>query len=508
MRFPSSLRSRLVLASLAVATIALVGADASIYGALRASLYRQLDTMLDATNQRVTQRLGANPGGDRPNPAPLGSPPGQAGRGTLSPLCTYALESAPGTFVEVRRANGTVVSDENCPAFLFGGTRYSPRISASFLAGAMNSQQASYASASSVSAGGPIFRIRASSLPGGGAIVVGVVQTGTDHSLDELVSIEAAVTAMALLVSVLASWWLVRVGLTPLRDLEETAGAISRGELHQRVTNTNSRSEIGRVGAAFNLMVERISAAFAQRDATEEALRASQANLRRFVADASHELRTPIAAMSAYAQLFDAGAVSQKEDIDRIARGINVESRRMGRLVEDLLILARLDEHRPLANERVELIGVASEAIARARALAPERQITLIASDPVEVLGDEEALCQVADNLLANVRAHTSEGVSATIRVRRVDGRAVIEVEDEGDGLSDEALTHVFERFYRADPSRARSTGGSGLGLSIVLSIVEAHRGTVTVANSEASGARFTVILDAIEAPADVNSDE
>src|SRR6266852_899932 len=204
--------------------------------------------------------------------------------------------------------------------------------------------------------------------------------------------------------------------------------------------------------------------------------------MRRFVADASHELRTPLTAVRAYAELFTRGAEERPQDLARSMSGISRESERMSVLVEDLLLLARLDEGRPLELEPVELDEVVGEAVETARAVDPERQLD-VELEPARVLGDRDRLRQVVDNLLSNVRAHTPPGAPASVSLRRVDGTAELAVADTGPGMDDDELGRVFERFFRADPSRARASGGVGLGLAIVAAIVEAHGGRVEAEN-------------------------
>jgi two-component system OmpR family sensor kinase len=279
------------------------------------------------------------------------------------------------------------------------------------------------------------------------------------------------------------------VGLQPLAEVEETAEAIAEGDLDRRVAVDNESTEVGRLGTSFNTMLERIQEAFAERDATE-------ARLRRFVADASHELRTPVAAVSAYAELFDRGASTRPDDLERVMTGIRAETARMGELVQDLLLLARLDEGRPLERAPVEIVALAAEAVDAAMTVGPAWPVRLDAAGPVEITGERARLRQVFDNLLGNIRTHTPAGTAAVVTIA-VDGPdAVITVADQGPGLSEEQRARVFERFYRAEASRSRvSGGGSGLGLAIVAAIVDALGGSVTVAAPPEGGASFTVRL-------------
>jgi two-component system OmpR family sensor kinase len=224
-------------------------------------------------------------------------------------------------------------------------------------------------------------------------------------------------------------------------------------------------------------------------------LRASEARMRQFVADASHELRTPVAATAAYAELFDHGARDHPSDLERSMTGIRNETARMGELVDDLLLLARLDEHRPLARETADLTEIVLTAVDAARAVEPERQIHLRISGVVSVEGDPARLRQVVDNLLANVRTHTPAEAACDIGLS-VDGDdAVLTVADGGPGVTDAQLLRLGDRFYRVDEARTRAGGGSGLGLSIARAIVEAHGGTLTAGQNRPSGLVMTVRL-------------
>ncbi len=326
------------------------------------------------------------------------------------------------------------------------------------------------------------YRVRLQPIEGlSQLLVVALPLNETKATLHRLLIVELAVAASILLAVLVLGLWLVRVGLRPLGRIEHTAAAIAGGDLSQRVANDDPRTEVGRLGSALNTMLGQIEEAFDERTASEN-------RLRRFVADASHELRTPLAAVRAYAELFDRGARERPADLERSMAGIQRESRRMGLLVDDLLLLARLDQGRPLERKPVELEDVARDAVEAARTLDPGREIELDASAPVEVQGDRERLRQILDNLLANVRAHTPAGSPATVSVMNGGSSAMIEVADSGPGLSDEQLSHAFERFYRGDSSRSRDAGGAGLGLAIISAIAESHGGTATVLNQGRDG--------------------
>ena len=300
------------------------------------------------------------------------------------------------------------------------------------------------------------------------------------------------VTALVLAGIAALGLWVVRLGLKPFEAIGATASEIAAGDLTKRVEREDEHTEVGRLGLALNGMLGQIESAATAREASLRALEASERKLRRFVADASHELRTPLAAVRAYAELFTRGAADRPDDLRRSMSGISRESERMSVLVDDLLLLARLDEGRPLALEPVRLDEVVAEAVETAHAVDPERPIDVVAA-PVTVLGDQDRLRQVMDNLLANVRAHTPSAAPVRIRVGSADGMAVVEVADSGPGLEPEQRDHVFERFYRADQSRSRASGGAGLGLSIVAAVTEAHGGRASVESVRDEGSTFRI---------------
>lgn len=400
-------------------------------------------------------------------------------------------------FVQLRSADGAVVARTTCSAWV-DNRSYAPRLPSRLPAvGGTGAGAATYFDAPATRAGGPDFRVRVGRLPGGRLLVLAVPLTPTDDTLHQLLLIELAVTAGALLVALAGGWWLVRLGLRPLGEVERTAEAIAGGNLQERVAAEDPRTEVGRLGHSLNRMLERIESAFGARLASEANLRASERRLRQFVADASHELRTPIAAVAAYAELFERGASVRPEDLTRVMAGIRHETGRMERLVDDLLLLARLDEGQAVAREPVELVSLCAEAVTTAQAVGPEWPVELSATRPVEVLGDALRLRQVVDNLLSNVRAHTPPGTPVAVSVDRDGEEAVVTVRDHGPGMDPEDAARAFERFYRADRSRSRAHGGAGLGLSIVAALVSAHGGTVTAEASPGEGTAVTVRLPA-----------
>jgi two-component system OmpR family sensor kinase len=456
-----SLRARLLLVLAGLTAVGLLVADVATYTALRSQLFQRVDATLDANADAVGKTLGRGPGLD-----------GLVRLGVL----------APGTYVEIRRSGATVLHGSITHP---GESAPTPRIPKDFAPAGDDPRRATVSAVN----GGARFRLIAQSAPfPNTTLVIGAPLHETDTTLDQLKWIEVLVTAGVIAAALLLGLWLIRASLRPLRRIEETAAAIGAGDLSRRVEHEGGTTEIGRLGGALNAMLGQIEDAFAERSASE-------ARLRRFISDASHELRTPIAAVSAYAELFDRGARDRPDDLARSMTGIQRETRRMGLLVGDLLLLARLDQGRPLEAGPVDLTALAGEAVDAAHAMEPERPIALEAPAVVTVDGDRERLRQVIDNLLANVRAHTPDGASAVVRVRRDGEGALLEVADAGPGMDAEQAAHVFERFYRGDPSRSRDHGGAGLGLAIVAAIVEAHGGTVTVASAPGAGTTFTVAL-------------
>jgi two-component system OmpR family sensor kinase len=321
----------------------------------------------------------------------------------------------------------------------------------------------------------------------GGSVVIAVPLDDVDSTLSRLLRAELIVSAAVLAALAALAWWVLTVGLRPLDRIAGTADAITGGDLSRRVPTASPRTEIGRVAVALNTMLVQIEAALAQS-------RASERRLRQFVADASHELRTPLTSIRGYAELFRRGAAERPADAATAMRRIEDQSVRMTRLVDDLLQLAHLDEERPLQVCEVDLTRLASSAVREARETG-RLTITSTLEPGVVVYGDESRLRQVIDNLLTNIRIHTPEGTRAHVTIRADDRQAVLEVRDNGPGIPAAHAAHVFERFYRADPSRSREAGGSGLGLAIVASTIQAHGGFVHLETGTDGGAVFRAYL-------------
>jgi two-component system OmpR family sensor kinase len=334
--------------------------------------------------------------------------------------------------------------------------------------------------------------------PGGELTTVAIDLSDVQSTVRALTYAQVGIGLAVLLVLGVAGFAVVHRSLQPLVEVEQTAAAIAAGQLDRRVPERDPRTEVGRLSLALNGMLTQIQGAMAASEASAEQARSSEDRMRRFITDASHELRTPLTTIRGFAELYRQGAAN---DVEMLMSRIESESSRMGLLVEDLLLLARLDAQRPLDQRRVDLLTLATDAVHDAQSIAPKRKINMEVFDgpgTPEVLGDEPRLRQVLGNLMANALQHTPETAAVTVRVGTSHDQAVLEVCDEGPGMSVEDAHRVFERFYRADSSRARTSGGSGLGLSIVDSLVHAHGGTVTVATAPGSGCKFKVSLPRI----------
>jgi two-component system OmpR family sensor kinase len=344
-------------------------------------------------------------------------------------------------------------------------------------------------------------------------IAVGQNMDDIDLAVRQLVWIDLLVGGAVLIILASVGAGIVRTSLKPLVEIERTAAAIAGGDLSRRVPDPEEgracpTSELGRLSRALNAMLAQIEAAFTARDAaaaaqaSEARARRSEERMRQFIADASHELRTPLTTIRGFAELYRQGAARQPEETAGLLRRIEDESARMGLLVEDLLLLARMDRERPIALAPVELPVLASDAVQAARAVHPERRVELEiepGAGPLVVLGDDARLRQVIGNLMTNALTHTPPDAAVTLRLRAEPGnQALMEVADTGPGLTPEQAERVFERFYRVDAARTRRAGrptSTGLGLAIVAALVAAHHGTVEVGETPGGGATFRVKL-------------
>ena len=368
-----------------------------------------------------------------------------------------------------------------------------------------------------------------------GTLVVGLSLGNLEQTMAYLTRLDLIVSVVILLVLMIVGFAVVRANLQPLVDIEETAGEIADGHLNRRVPERDPRTEIGSLGRSLNIMLSQIETAFHSREQSEAAAHQSEERMRRFIADASHELRTPLTAIRGFAEYYRQrgglvahwdkeeaatatasgevgpgplvmGSGLTPDDLDRIMHRVEKEAARMGLLVEDLLLLARLDQQRPLARQPIDLLSLAADAVHDARLLAPDRTIDLSVQPGAAflVIGDEPRLRQVIGNLMSNALTHTPDGSpievsigSGTLdpRVRDSAPAVTLDVADHGPGMTPEQAHRVFERFYRADQARTRATGGSGLGLAIVSALVAAHGGVASVRTAPDRGATFRIAL-------------
>lgn len=333
----------------------------------------------------------------------------------------------------------------------------------------------------------------------GSTRVIALSIESVDKTMARLVIVEVGGAVVIVTVLGLVTWWVIHLGVRPLKRMTSVAASIAGGDVSHRVPEANPRTETGQLGQALNQMLTRIEAAFEARGATE-------AKLRQFVADASHELRTPVSTIRGYAELYRTGGLATADALDEAMRRSEQEAIRMGALVEELLELARLDQGRHLELDAVDLGALARDAVRDACVSQPGRSIEASDDGPVVVRGDEQRLRQVFANLVSNAIVHTPAGTPVMVRTR-VDGEAaVIEVSDDGPGMTAEVAARAFERFYRADPARSRHRGGTGLGLSIVDAIVRAHGGTASLQTAPGRGTTVRVELPRDKAGSEVGS--
>ncbi len=462
-----SLRARLLVSMLLLVTAGLLTAGMVTYRALSTFLIDRVDQQLSIASGQARRVMTAPPSFVPPEPPPAG--------GALFPAGTYSA---------VLDAGGDVLDE-----FVFGFDQDvpSPPALPDQLPGSAAEQEAGVSFDVPSKRGDAEYRVLATRYQDE-TVVVAIPLTDVQETLGRLVTIELIVSAVVLLGVAAIAWWLVRLGLRPLERMGQTAGAIAAGELSRRVEPSNRRTETGKLGLALNVMLSKIEEAFAERRASEE-------RLRRFVADASHELRTPLTSVRGYAELFRRGAVNDPAQLAKAMIRIEEESARMSELVDELSLLARLDQGRPLERRRVDLVEIAAAAVDAAQVADPARRFDLEAAQHVVAVVDADRIRQILDNLLSNAIHHTPDGSPVWVRVDASKEGAVLEVEDQGPGIGEDDAEHIFERFYRADPSRSRETGGSGLGLSIVAALAEAHDGVATCTRGNAGGARFQVLI-------------
>ena len=471
-----SLRNRLILATLGLAAIAIAASDFAASNSLRTFLINQADSQLNEVVQTSMLRLdragidSANQDGDengfRPL-RPLGAVPTTTAV-TLLDISGNVIGRIGGEFAnsidlnEFKKLTPEKVDSLNELPFTISGDD-----------------------------GETDIRAIARSLPSGeGTVVISVALDSVEKTVAGLRGIFILISFIVLISIAIVARSLIKLTLKPLNQIEKTAAAIAEGDLSARLPEVNSRTEVGRLTGSLNTMLSRIEESFTIRTESEN-------KLRRFVADASHELRTPLTAIRGFAELHRQGAVVGEEKTKELVSRIEKESIRMSSLVEDLLLLARLDQSRELTFDPVDINHLVKEAVASAQAAGPGYEITVSSTnDEVFVLGDSMRIHQAIANLLANARTHTPVGTKIAVNISQGDLETKISISDNGPGLSEEDQKRVFERFFRADPSRVRVGGeGSGLGLAIVDAVMKAHGGRVEVNSKIGAGATFTIVF-------------
>ncbi len=478
---PVTLRLRLVLTLVALAAGGLLVLGAVTYVSQRSFQLDRIDEQTRAAEPALGFRLEAANGspvdaGRRALPAPQD----RDGDGRGGPD-QRAANLPPGTYGARLDSMGKRVGD--AVVISLGTEELSPPALPEDLAdGQLRTVEAQDGSVK--------YRLRVSRPPGGSQLMlVAIPLSGVDDSLGRLLLVEGLVIVAVLLLLGGLAWVLVRAGLRPLDRMGLTAGAIVAGDLGRRVEDDDPRTEVGRLGGALNGMLGRLEDAFAAREASEQ-------RLRQFLSDAAHELRTPLASVRGYAELFRMGALNDPDQAAGALGRIEDESARMGKLVENLLVLARLDELSEPVREPVDLGALAEDAVADARATAPERTIVAVLEDEVLAVGDADQLRQVLGNLLRNALVHTPADARIEVRVGALGERVRLEVRDDGPGLPPGDAARLFDRFWRAEGAgRERGRDGAGLGLAIVAGIVAAHDGTVRAMDVEGGGAAFVVEL-------------
>ena len=473
-----SLRNRLLLATVVVAAIGIGASDFAANAELSGFLIRQVDSQLASVANSTLSRLvraGIAPNGDD----------GTSGSGTATPFRAMSpLRGVPtATSLTLLDPSGEILGQ-------VGGDISTGGSQATFSGMTLAQVAATKGKAFTVHTENPRTSTRAVAyvLPSNlGSVVIAVSLTSVERTLQELSFLFLLISLAVLLLIGLISRWLITLSLKPLLEVEVIAAAIAGGDLSARLPEIRPATEIGRLTKSLNTMLGRIEESFQQKNESES-------KLRRFVADASHELRTPLTAIRGFAELHRQGAVTGEEKTKELVGRIEKESIRMGSLVEDLLLLARMDEARPHTLEPVDLTHLIEESVASALAAGPDHPIEVDVPADLYVLGDTKRIHQALGNLLANARTHTPSGTLIKVSAATNEIETTIAVKDSGPGLSESDQIRIFERFFRVDPSRARHAGeGSGLGLSIVDAVMKAHSGTVSVDSEIGKGSTFTL---------------
>ena len=468
-----SLRNRLILAAVFLASLAIIASDFAANTALRSYLISQVDSQLFNISSGSLERL------DRAGIAPQNEV--EESRSPFRVL--QPIRGVPtSTSLTLLDREGNLIGQ-------VGGELAGQNFGVTGLKVSQVEKYKNKPFTIEGEGGNPDVRALALVLPTGmGSVIAANSLEEVDKTLSQLRYLFFFLGLIAIFLTALVSRWIIAISLRPLDKVEETAEAIAAGDLSARLPAAKPDTEVGRLTTSLNMMLSRIEQSFSVKVESEN-------KLRRFVADASHELRTPLTAIRGFAELHRQGAVSGEEKTKELISRIEGESIRMSSLVEDLLLLARLDQARELDFEPVDLNTLIVEVVASAKAAGPDHPIELnLPQQELFVLGDSRRIHQVVANLLANARTHTPLGTKINVTARQTLAEVIIEVADNGPGLSKSDQERIFERFFRADPARVRHSGeGSGLGLSIVDAVMKAHGGYVSVKSELDKGATFTL---------------
>jgi two-component system, OmpR family, sensor kinase len=505
------LRTRVLAGVLAVTLIALVGFDIAAVTALRGYLIGQTDSQLRQVlsayqrvklpspppeqirrDVRLGQRSWVNPAKKRVKPTPQFVMSGARPLGPPIPrgivLQVPILQQFGVSLVRGTKAKG-VSPRVSIQGRTIGNPGLTPRTPGN-LSALVASQHAETVPGP---AGHGQLRRMAAPHPGGGILVATTSLDGVDKTVGQLELILIIGSVCAGLLAAGGVTWIMRRGLRPVETMAGQADKISAGDLTERVSPHDARTEVGRLGCALNGMLGRIEDFIAEREASQQATN-------RFFADASHELRTPLASLRANAELYQQGALPERAQVDEAMRRITAEARRMSGLLDDMLRLARLDQHPEQHDDVIDLTDLARECAERARTAHPERTWHARIDPGLMTSGDEELLRRAIDNLLANVAAHTPGGTTATLTAAQYDATITVEISDDGPGVPDGQLPHIFGRFYRGSAPSPRP--GSGLGLAIVTATAAAHHGTAQATPNHPHGLVITLTLPASTQPA------
>ena len=470
----SSLRNRLTVGVLVLSAIGFIGAGVGAQALLKNYLINQVDDQLlsvvNGTADRLDQAGIARDDDDDDD------------RGPQAARATTPLNRVPTSIsVTVLDPFGNLVGG-------IGGDLNSNQVT-EYVKGLLPGQVAAFGSKPfTIEAPGADFRVATTVLPSSlGSVIVAQSLSDFDKTTRQIGIVFLIIGGLVLLFIAFASRQVIKLSMKPLEKIEATAEKIAGGDLSARLENFEPDTEVGRLSTSLNQMLSRIEESFVAR--TE-----SESKLRRFVADASHELRTPLTSIRGFAELHRQGAVPEGEKTKELISRIEKESMRMGSLVEDLLMLARIDQSREIVMADVDLSTLIKEAVTSAQVAGPEHPITSDIAHDVHTQGDSDKIYQVVTNLLANARAHTPIGTAIHVATYSADNGTFVTVADKGPGLTAEDQQHIFERFFRVDTSRQRSSSdGSGLGLSIVDEVMKAHGGSVSVSSEPGNGATFTL---------------